>query len=155
MAAKPPESLPIDDDYNGPIYRDMLMNITFSYVTDAANLIDVLLDFRQYQPRPDVIIVDFLHTFFDYFSDLDIDLSLHENFIECHMLMISAVYSAVDMFCNAYTSTTTNFMSIVCIDPKCNEIYNRFIPTIIDLYYYKKDSILPFDDLMEKFPHQV
>lgn len=158
MSAKSPESLPIDDDYDDSMDRDILKNTTFIYLKDAPNLINVLFDFRQYQPRPDVIIVDFLHTFFDYFSELDIDLSFRENFIECHMLMTAALHSAADMFCNVNTSTsttTTDFMSIVCIDPKCNDIYKRFIETYIDLYYYKEGSILSFNDLKEKFPHQV
>lgn len=150
IATKAPESLPlpIDDEYDDPMYRDILKNTTFSYSTDATQLIKFFLDLREYQPKPEVIIVDFLHTFFEYFYALDIDASLHTNFIECHMLMTAALYSAVDTFCNS--ATTKNFISIVCIDPQCHNVYKKFVQTFIDLYYYKEGAILSFDDLMEK-----
>lgn len=156
IAAKSPESLPIDDEYDDAMYRDILRNTTFSYSPDPTHLIDVLWGMRtNCQPRPEVIVVDFLHTFFDYFTELDVDLSLHTNFMECHILMTAALISTVDMFCDGDTTTTTkNFMSIVCIDPQCHNIYKRFIQTYIDLNYYRIDSILSFNDLMEKIPYQ-
>lgn len=159
IAAKSPESLPIDDEYDYGMYREILKNTLFSYSPNPTHLIDIFWDMQKNcQPRPEVIVIDFLHTFFDYFSELDIDISLHTNFIECHMLMTASLFSAVDMFCNGDSSNTTaaakNFMSIVCIDPQCNDIYKRFIQTYVDSYYYKNGSILSFDDLMEKFPYQ-
>lgn len=156
IAAKSPESLPIDDEYDEAIYRDILRNTTFSYSEDPMKLINLFLEMRlNCQPRPEVIVVDFLHTFFDYFFELDVDSSLHEHFLECHMLMTATLLSTIDVYCNNdSTSTTSKFMSIICIDPQCHDIYNQFIQTYIDLYYYKQGSIVSFNELIEKYPYQ-
>lgn len=156
ISAKSPESLPMDDEYDDAIYRDVLRNTTFSYSSDPMKLIDFILDMRvNVQPRPDCIVIDFLHTFFDYFLELDVDLSLHTHFMECHMLMTATLLSTIDMFCNDdNASSNSKFMSIICIDPQCHTIYNQFIQTYIDLYYYEAGSILSFNELMEKFPYQ-
>lgn len=156
ISAKSPESLPMDDEYDEAVYRDVLRNTTFSYSSDPMKLIDFFLDMRSnVQPKYDCIVIDFLHTFFDYFPELDVDLSLHTHFMECHMLMTATLLSTVDTYSNVDTSSTsTQFISIVCIDPQCHSIYDRFIQTYVDLFYYKFGSILSFEQLMEKFPHQ-
>lgn len=151
FAAKAPESLPIDDEYDDAFYRDILKNIVFNYSQNASMLIRFLQDLRKYQPKPDVMIVDFLHTFFDDTSTLDTDGRLHEHFIECHMLITASLQSAVD---NLALGRTSKFISVVCIDPQHHYIYKRFIQKYIDLYYYKEGTILSFNELMDKIPPQ-
>lgn len=149
IAAKAPESLPIDDDYDDALYRDILMNIVFSYSSSPEQLINFFLDMRQYNPKPEVIIIDFLHTFFGDSSALDTNCGLHGNFIDSHMLITAALHSVVDMFC---IGNDTKLISIVCIDPQQHQIYLRFIQKYVDLYYYKDHAIVSFADLMAKFP---
>lgn len=145
IAARAPESLPMDDEFDN-LYHDILKNITFSYPSDASQLVNFFMGLQpNYQPKPNVIVIDFLHTVFDYFPELNEDVSLHTNFIECHMLITAALYGAVDMF----SRNATNFISIICIDPQCHDIYKEFIQRFVDLYYYNENSILSLNDLEE------
>lgn len=141
----------MDDEYDETLHRDILMNMIFSYSPNASQLINFFLDMRQYRPRPEVIIVDFLHTFFDDIStsNENSETQSHTNFIECHMLITAALHSAVDMFS---LGNTNDFISIVCIDPQLHSIYQKFIQKYVDLYYHKQGLILSFEDLMKKFP---
>lgn len=141
----------MDDDYDDALYRDILMNIVFSYSSNASQLINFFLDLRQHRPRPEVIIIDFLHTFFDDIFTLtdtdDCDSALQTHFMECHMLITAALHSAVDMFTHG---STNDFISIVCIDPQLHCLYKKFIQKYVDLYYYKEGSILSLEDLKRK-----
>lgn len=101
------------------------------------------------QPKPDVIIIDFLHTFFDDLSTLETDDRLQEHFIECHMLIVAALHGAVDMLANGRND---HFISITCIDTERHCIYKRFIQTFVDLYYYKERCIISPNHLVEHFP---
>lgn len=148
ISCKAPESLPIDDyDCDGIVHRDILKNIVFSYSVNATELIAYFMVVKNYQPMPDVIIVDFLHTFFDYIDSLDTDDRLHSCFIENHMLITAAVYGIVDMLSH---ETNTKFISVVCIDASHHCIYKQFIQTYVDLYYYKEGAIFTsISDLMQ------
>lgn len=144
IAAKAPESLPIEE-YDDALYRDILKNITFSYSANAPHLIRFFLGMRQYQPKPAAIILDFLHTFCDdILSSLHSDQASHSRFINHHMLATATLHSAVDMFA---VNSRDKFISIVCIDPNRHSVYQRFIQTYVDLYFYKERSILSFDEL--------
>ncbi|XP_055305230.1 uncharacterized protein LOC129569966 [Sitodiplosis mosellana] len=148
IAAKPPESLPIEDEYDDELYRDILKNIVFSYSSNAHDLINYFMGIQQMQPRPEVLVVDFLHTFFDNVSSLDTDHQLQRYFIECHMLITAGAISAVDMLSN---DSVTQFISIISIDPDYHRIYKRFIQTYIDSYYYKEGCISTSSDLLNRF----
>lgn len=149
IAAKAPESLPIEDEYDSNVYRDILKNIIFSYSENATDLIKYFMGMKQLQPKPDVMIVDYLHTFFGELTSLDSDNRFQAHFIDSHMLMTAAVFGVVDMFTKA---SRNSFISIVCIDPECYEIYKKFVQTYVDLYYYRKNCILSISDLMKSFP---
>lgn len=142
--------MPMDDEYEEPIYLDILKNTTFSYSKDASQLISFFLGMHSsYQPKPEVIVVDFLHTFFDtHLLDMDTDANQQMNFIECHMLITAALHGAVDMFCRR--NSNANFMSFICIDPQSHDVYKHFIQRYVDIYYYKENAILSFDNLNEK-----
>lgn len=60
------------------------------------------------------------------------------------MLATATLHSAVDMFA---VNSRDKFISIVCIDPNRHNVYQRFIQTYVDLYFYKERSILSFDEL--------
>lgn len=144
IAAKAPESLPIEE-YEDALCRDIMKNIVFSYHPIATDLIGYLMGMLVIQPKPDVVIVDFLHTFFDNVSTLDIDVQLQKYFIECHMAITAGLHAAVDMLSD---ETNKKYISIVCIDPQYHDIYKRFIQTYVDLYYYKEGCILRATDLI-------
>lgn len=144
VAAKAPDSLPIDD-YADIIDKDILKNIVFSYSANATDLISYFLTVRNYQPKPDVIVVDFLHTFFDSIDSLDTDDRMQLCFIDNHMLITAALFGVIDMLSHG---SDTKFISVVCIDTLYHHIYNRFIQTYVDLYYYKEGTIFSsFGDL--------
>lgn len=146
VAAKQPESLPIDD-HDDIVYREILKNILFHYSDSASDLISYFMVMRDFQPNPDVIIVEFLHTFFDYTNALDTNDRLHMHFIESHMLITASVYGVVDAFSR---NKESKFISIVSIDSSFHYIYQRFIQTFVDLYYYKENAIFTsINNLME------
>lgn len=147
IAAKAPESLPLENEYDDALRRDILKNIVFNYLPTARDLIDNFMDIKQMLPKPDVLIVDFLHTFFEDISSLDTDTQLQKYFIECHMLITASAISAVDMLS---IDTANQFISIVSIDPDYHDIYKRFIQTYIDLYYYKDGCISSSRDLFKR-----
>lgn len=149
IATKSPESLPIDDGYDVALYRDILHNIVFRYAPDGCELINYFMGMKRIPPRPDVIIVDFLHTFFGNLSCLDTDNGFQQHFISCHMLMTASLLGAVDVLSN---DSPNQFISIVCVDPEHHNIYKRFIQIFVDLYYYKDGCILTSADLSTHFP---
>lgn len=148
ISAKALESLPIEDDYDDALYRDILKNMIFSYSPTASDLIKYFMGMKQLPPRPDVVIVDFMHTFFSDLSALDTDDQLQKHFIECHMLMTVALHSTVDMLAN---NSPNQFISIICVDPEYHFIYQRFIQTLVDLYFYKEGCILSTAELLARF----
>ncbi|XP_031627662.1 uncharacterized protein LOC116343619 [Contarinia nasturtii] len=150
ISRKSPESLPIEDGADETLYRDILMNIVFSYSFDATELIKYLLGIEKLQPRPDVVIIDFLHTFFEdhLISSWDTDHNFQSHFIECHMLITASLFSTMDVLSNG---SRDKFISVICIDPNRHKIYKRFIQTLVDSYYYKPDCILSMKDSLERF----
>lgn len=147
IAAKAPESLPLESEYDDVLRRDILKNIVFNYIPTARDLVENLMDIKQMLPKPEVMIVDFLHTFFEDTSSLDTDTQLQKYFIECHMLITAAAISAVDMLS---VDSANEFISIISIDPDYHDIYKRFIQTYIDLYYYKDGCISSSSDLLKR-----
>lgn len=103
---------------------------------------------KQLQPRPDAVIVDFLHTFFGNLSSMDSDNLQEKYFIECHMLITAGLHSAIDMLSN---NNINQSISIIAIDPDFHPIYKQFIQTYVDLYYYKEGCILSSKDLSTHF----
>lgn len=103
---------------------------------------------KHVQPKPDAVIVDFLHIFFGNLSSMDTDNLQQKHFIECHMLMTAGLHSAIDMLSN---NNINQFISIIAIDPDYHPIYKRFIQTYVDLYYYKEGCILSYNDLSTCF----
>lgn len=147
LAAKAPESLPIEE-YDDALCRDILKNIVFTYCSRAPDLIAFFMEMQLIQPKPDVVIVDFLHTFFDDITSLDADIQLQNNFIECHMVITAGLHAVLDMLSE---DSATKYMSIICIDPQYHGIYQRFIQTYVDLYYYKDGCIFSLRDLAARF----
>lgn len=148
ISAASPESLPIEDGGNETLYREILMNIIFSYSFDSTELIKYLMGIEKLQPRPDVVIIDFLHTFFGDISPLDTDHKFQAHFIDCHMLITASLFSTMDVLSNG---SHDKYLSIICIDPNRHDIYKRFIQTFVDLYYYKTNCILSINESLERF----
>lgn len=103
---------------------------------------------KQLQPNPEILIIDFLHTFFDDVSTLDTDQTLQAHFIDCHMLITAAAHNVADMLSKEICN---KFISIICLDPECHSIYRRFVNTYVDLHYYQNDCILSMSDLLSHF----
>lgn len=138
ITTKPPESLPTDilDGMNDVDCRDFLKNIIFRYCATASNLLKFLTELPTLFPKPDILIVDFLHTFFGDLSLLDQDKQAEKNFMQFHMTMASSVHGIA----SALTS-------ILCIDRDYHSIYTKFIQEFIDFHYSEVGCILSTRDL--------
>lgn len=119
----------------------------FKYTPDSRELINFFPTMHKYT-KPEVIIVDFMHTFFDDFAALDTNDQLQLSFMDAHMLMAGALHAAAD---GLSPGPDKKIISIICIDPQYHSIYQRFIQIFVDSYFFKEGAILSIEQMMQRF----
>lgn len=142
--AKPLDNLPIDE--TDPLAstlmdKNILRNIFFKYYDDPGALLKTLLEMHMASVKPRLIIVDFLHKFYDELDTLpsaNLKDTFYREFICKHMLIMATIQNTVDTLAKQFNSQC---VSIVCLDTGSNSIYNRFKQQIVDFYYYEENVI--------------
>lgn len=154
IVAKPLQRLPVDE--NDPLAPQLLdgniiRNIIFKYTSQTDEFMNILLEINLSRVKPRLIIVDFLHTFF---SDLDnlpsanLKQDLFDNFIRKHMLIVALIQHSVN---NLMKFMKKECFSVVCIDVLSNKVYDKFVQSIVDQYYFKKNVIFDSSSVLLKW----
>lgn len=135
VTAKKLDGLPLDqtdDDYSS-IKMDVLRNVFFKYIDGPRPLIDEILQLHMYRgTMPTLIIIDYLHTFFESPVGDDID------FMQKHMLIAASLHSSVESLTKCLK---WDCCSVLCVDTTTNPIYDRFMQIFVDSYFCRRADI--------------
>lgn len=135
VTAKKLDGLPLDetdDDYLA-IKIDVLRNVYFKYIDEPRALIDEIFQLHMYRgTMPSIILIDYLHTFFDAPDTNDND------FMQKHMLIAASLHSSVESLTKCLK---WNCYSVLCVDTTVNLLYDRFKQIFVDSYFSRPADI--------------
>lgn len=147
VTAKELEELPLvknDAGQQSIINRDVLRNIYFKYLSSRP-LIEDIMQLEFYRSKPNIVIIDFLHTFFDSPDSATFDAM---EFMRRHMLITGSIHSSMRTLVRCLN---TNCYSIVCLNRTFNQIYDEFIQIYVDSYFGKENIFTSSKDLLNAF----
>lgn len=131
---------------------NIIRNIIFKYTNQADGFMNILLEMNFSRVKPRLIIVDFVHTFFNDLENLpsaNSKQSLYDDFIRKHMLIMASVQHSVN---NLVKFVGKECFSVVCIDVLSNKVYGKFVQSIVDQYFIGKNVIFDSSsDLLKLF----
>lgn len=130
---------------DNPCLPDVLKQIIFMDCSSADVLIEKLLDLHNCCNIPSLIIIDALHQFFTHHILLNAEphnVVLPSEpefgrFAQKNAVILASLQSCVNAFSQKLGAKV---FSITSIDTSCN-LYQSFLPTILDLYYYSGNFI--------------